>query len=96
MILLMILSCSVFFSMLTFSIQRKHLLMSLLSLEAMILTLTMLTVCSLGLAPQFNTYLFIVLLTFGACEASLGLSLLVAMTRYFGNDYTNLLTMNKC
>lgn len=80
----------------TLIIQRKHLLISLLCLEGLILTLTPFIVFTMGNFPQNNTYLFIILLTFGACEASLGLSLLVSITRMFGNDLINLLTRNKC
>uniref|UniRef100_UPI0031F3EAD2 NADH dehydrogenase subunit 4L n=1 Tax=Loimia medusa TaxID=167822 RepID=UPI0031F3EAD2 len=83
-------------SMTTIIIQRKHLLMTLLSFEAMVLTLSLLMVFSLGQMPFNSPYVMIILLTFGACEASLGLSLMVSMTRNFGSDNVNLLTMNKC
>lgn len=38
----------------------------------------------------------IVLLTFGACEASLGLSLIVIISRFYGSDILKSLSINKC
>lgn len=38
----------------------------------------------------------IVILTFGACEASLGLRLIVIMSRYYGRDLFKSLSTNKC
>nr|YP_010236200.1 NADH dehydrogenase subunit 4L [Melinna cristata]QTD82974.1 NADH dehydrogenase subunit 4L [Melinna cristata] len=83
-------------TMFTLVIQRKHLLMSLLALEGMILTLTFLIISSYGVSSTADIFLFIILLTFGACEASLGLALLVTMTRSIGTDMVNLLTSSKC
>ena len=38
----------------------------------------------------------IILLTFGACEARLGLSLIVIISRYYGRDIFKSLSTNKC
>uniref|UniRef100_UPI0030E0A801 NADH dehydrogenase subunit 4L n=1 Tax=Pilargis wolfi TaxID=3023926 RepID=UPI0030E0A801 len=84
------------FSMLTLVIQRKRLLMALLSLEAVILTLTLLTTMALSLLSPTNMFLCLVMLSFGACEASLGLACLVAMMRSYGSDQIKSLTLNKC
>lgn len=86
----------IFASIITFLLQRKHLLISLLSLEVLVLTLSILVMLNLGQSPSYRPYLLFVLLTFGACEARLGLSLLVTMTRSFGSDTINLLTISKC
>nr|QXF29940.1 NADH dehydrogenase subunit 4L [Chloeia pocicola] len=74
--------------------QQKHLLMALLSLEAIILSLTLFTI----LITFYNNEQFfsLIILTFGACEASLGLALLVLMLRSTGSDMVNTLTINKC
>nr|QWT70104.1 NADH dehydrogenase subunit 4L [Arctonoe vittata] len=90
------LSMCALFSMITMVSQRKHILMALLSLEAMILNLMMLTLfvcCSYSI---FSLFLTMILLTFGACEAALGLSCLVKMTRTFGNDQISSSNLNSC
>lgn len=38
----------------------------------------------------------VILLSLGACEASLGLALIVTAARTSGNDILNSLTINKC
>nr|YP_133774.1 NADH dehydrogenase subunit 4L [Urechis caupo]AAT12183.1 NADH dehydrogenase subunit 4L [Urechis caupo] len=78
------------------SLQRKHLLMSLLTLEAFILSMAILIPMSIMFQNQVNGMFAIVLLTMGACEASLGLSLLVLMTRSYGNDLLKSITKNLC
>lgn len=42
------------------------------------------------------TTISIVILTFGACEARLGLRLIVIISRYYGRDMLKTLTTNKC
>lgn len=80
-------------------LRRNHLLMSLLSLEVIILGLLLILVAaklsSTGPFPPEMVCLLI-LLTMGACEASLGLACLVLMTRSYGNDRLNSLTNAKC
>nr|YP_009192208.1 NADH dehydrogenase subunit 4L [Eurythoe complanata]ALO81720.1 NADH dehydrogenase subunit 4L [Eurythoe complanata] len=75
-------------------LQRKHVLMALLSLEAIILSLTFLA--SAAFFNSLETFLAIVILSFGACEASLGLALLVLMLRATGSDMISTLSINKC
>ena len=43
---------------------------------------------------QDSLFLFLVLLTFAACEAALGLSLLVRILRLRGNDLTKTILRN--
>lgn len=38
----------------------------------------------------------IIILTFGACEARLGLRIIVLISRTYGSDKLNSLTINKC
>nr|QZL13459.1 NADH dehydrogenase subunit 4L [Pherusa bengalensis] len=84
------------FPIMTFLLQKKHLLMMLLSLEGMILTLalTMATVM-LSMNPT-SLFITLFLLALGACEAALGLSLLVIMSRSYGTDMVQSLSINKC
>nr|YP_010944244.1 NADH dehydrogenase subunit 4L [Nectoneanthes uchiwa]YP_010944257.1 NADH dehydrogenase subunit 4L [Nectoneanthes multignatha]WLW41610.1 NADH dehydrogenase subunit 4L [Nectoneanthes uchiwa]WLW41623.1 NADH dehydrogenase subunit 4L [Nectoneanthes multignatha] len=73
--------------------QRNHLLMALLALEAMILGLIIMII----IMTNSSWLMFIItILTFGACEASLGLACMTAMSRSYGNDHINSLNINKC
>nr|YP_009926553.1 NADH dehydrogenase subunit 4L [Hediste japonica]QNH92144.1 NADH dehydrogenase subunit 4L [Hediste japonica] len=74
-------------------LQRIHLLMALLALEAMILSLVFMLII---LTDTSWLMFVIVILTFGACEASLGLACMTAMSRSYGNDRLNSLSLNKC
>nr|YP_009685642.1 NADH dehydrogenase subunit 4L [Epiplatys multifasciatus]YP_009685785.1 NADH dehydrogenase subunit 4L [Epiplatys spilargyreius]QDU24562.1 NADH dehydrogenase subunit 4L [Epiplatys multifasciatus]QDU91878.1 NADH dehydrogenase subunit 4L [Epiplatys spilargyreius] len=76
---------------------RKHLLSALLCLESMMLTLFMalslwvLTINSMNFASSP-----LLLLAFSACEASVGLALLVATTRTHGSDRLSNLNLLQC
>nr|AQU13067.1 NADH dehydrogenase subunit 4L [Plakobranchus cf. ocellatus HW-2015] len=67
---------------------QVHTLNILLSLEAIMLSLLVILYTFNSLSGV-STHSFLVLLTFAACEAALGLSLLVSMLRLWGNDYVN-------
>nr|YP_010890231.1 NADH dehydrogenase subunit 4L [Conus litteratus]AWH98410.1 NADH dehydrogenase subunit 4L [Conus genuanus]WJJ70328.1 NADH dehydrogenase subunit 4L [Conus litteratus] len=82
-------------SMLTLSLQYKHLLSILLSLEAVTMSLFVLMFSmSSNISLMGETSL--ILITLGACEASLGLAILVAIIRAEGNDYVSSFSMHKC
>nr|BDU14629.1 NADH dehydrogenase subunit 4L [Buergeria japonica] len=74
------------------SFHRTHLLSALLCLEGMMLTIFI----GLSLWPsQLSTSLLVsplIMLTMSACEAGLGLSLMIATARSHGSD--NLTTLN--
>nr|YP_010010540.1 NADH dehydrogenase subunit 4L [Nereis zonata]QOH99546.1 NADH dehydrogenase subunit 4L [Nereis zonata] len=74
-------------------IQRQHLLMVLLALETMVLGIILMIITLMN-----TTWLMIVIiiLTFGACEASLGLACMTAMSRSYGNDHLSSMLTNKC
>nr|AXJ93399.1 NADH dehydrogenase subunit 4L [Cheilonereis cyclurus] len=74
-------------------IQRQHLLMVLLALESMVLGIILMIITLMN-----STWLMfvIIILTFGACEASLGLACMTAMSRSYGNDHLNSMLSNKC
>nr|NP_038230.1 NADH dehydrogenase subunit 4L [Pupa strigosa]BAA89019.1 ND4L [Pupa strigosa] len=85
MFLSVVVICSAAIGFCMFSI---HILSILILLEAMMLGLLGF-LYSLHLASSTLSSSWILLLTFAACEASLGLSLLVSMLRLRGNDLTS-------
>lgn len=85
------------FSFIAFIIQRTHLLISLLCLEGIILSLVLLIPRILSHSNIFSSTLFaVILLTLGACEARLGLRLIVNISRSYGSDIIKSITTNKC
>nr|UPL66007.1 NADH dehydrogenase subunit 4L [Embiophila sp.] len=70
---------------LVFISTRKHLLLTLLSIEYLVLSLFMLfyMVMFVSGVGGFMIFLF---LTFSVCEGVLGLSILVSLIRLHGND----------
>ena len=77
--------------------QRTHFLMSLLCLEGIILSLVLLIPSTLFIINITNiSTLALVILTLGACEARLGLRIIVIMSRGTGSDILSALTSNKC
>nr|AFQ62356.1 NADH dehydrogenase subunit 4L [Peltodytes quadratus] len=77
--------------LLSFSLNRKHLLLMLLSLEFIILSLYMLLYMYL-LMYMYEYYFSMMFLVFCVCESVLGLSVLISLIRVQGNDY--FLSMN--
>nr|YP_010849327.1 NADH dehydrogenase subunit 4L [Conus tessulatus]UZF97224.1 NADH dehydrogenase subunit 4L [Conus textile]WGH10452.1 NADH dehydrogenase subunit 4L [Conus tessulatus] len=82
-------------SLLTLSLQYKHLLSILLSLEAVTMSLFVL-MFSMSSNISLSGETSLILITLGACEASLGLAILVAIIRAEGNDYVSSFSMHKC
>nr|YP_010415002.1 NADH dehydrogenase subunit 4L [Littoraria intermedia]YP_010415015.1 NADH dehydrogenase subunit 4L [Littoraria melanostoma]URW97524.1 NADH dehydrogenase subunit 4L [Littoraria intermedia]URW97537.1 NADH dehydrogenase subunit 4L [Littoraria melanostoma] len=82
-------------ALIALSLQYKHLLSVLLSLEAATMNVfIMLFAFSNNIS--FNGEMALILITLGACEASLGLSILVSMIRTQGNDYVSSFSCQKC
>nr|ALK03384.1 NADH dehydrogenase subunit 4L [Lepetodrilus schrolli] len=79
----------------TLCLQHKHLLSTLLSLEAITLNLFILLLSS-SMSFNSETHSCLILLTLGACEASLGLAILISLIRTHGNDYVSSFTSQKC
>nr|QXE46452.1 NADH dehydrogenase subunit 4L [Cephalcia yanqingensis] len=75
-----------------FSLNRKHLLIMLLSLEFLVLNLFLMLMLYLELYWS-NMYYSMIFLTFMVCESSLGLSILVSLVRTHGNDYFNVMSI---
>nr|AYR05373.1 NADH dehydrogenase subunit 4L [Coleoptera sp. ACP-2013] len=69
-----------------FCFKCKHLLLMLLSLEFIVLSLYFGLYIYLMFCG-YEYYFSMVFLTMSVCEGALGLSILVAMIRSYGNDY---------
>lgn len=82
-------------ALLALSLQTKHLLGILLTLEAGIICLFVLVFIS-GRTRAYIGYTALILITLRACEARLGLSILISMVRVRGNDYVTRYTSQIC
>nr|NP_062843.1 NADH dehydrogenase subunit 4L [Heterololigo bleekeri]BAA92806.1 NADH dehydrogenase subunit 4L [Heterololigo bleekeri]BAB03655.1 NADH dehydrogenease subunit 4L [Heterololigo bleekeri] len=74
--------------------QWKHILNILLSFEIMMLGIIFSFLLTWGLYSG-DYSIMMVIVVFGVCEASLGLSLLVSLIRVHGNDYVSSLSLYK-
>nr|AIG22871.1 NADH dehydrogenase subunit 4L [Ailurops ursinus] len=78
-------------------IYRSHLMSTLLCLEGMMLSLFILMTLLISHFHMFSTSMMpIILLVFSACEAGVGLALLVKTSNYYGNDYVQNLNLLQC
>nr|UBR43143.1 NADH dehydrogenase subunit 4L [Microhyla beilunensis] len=85
-----------FIALLGLAFHRTHLLSALLCLEAMMLTIFIgLTVWPNNLSPSM-TLAPLIMLTLSACEAAMGLSLMIATARAHGNDNLKTLNLLRC
>nr|YP_009484283.1 NADH dehydrogenase subunit 4L [Paratoxodera polyacantha]AVQ55069.1 NADH dehydrogenase subunit 4L [Paratoxodera polyacantha] len=78
-----------------FCSKRKHLLMTLLSLEFIVLVLFIILYYYV-LVMEGELYVTMIFLSFAVCEGALGLSILVSMIRSHGNDYFNSFGLLQC
>nr|YP_009258837.1 NADH dehydrogenase subunit 4L [Aradus compar]AFI54702.1 NADH dehydrogenase subunit 4L [Aradus compar] len=74
-----------FMGVISFLMNRGHLLLMLLSLEFLVVII-FLSLASLLFDYGYEYYFLIVFLTFSVCEGALGLAVLVALVRAHGND----------
>ena len=79
-IMVFLIACLIFIS------NRKHLLITLLRLEYIILSLFLLLFINLSV-NSMEIYFLIVFLVFRVCGGVLGLSILVSIIRTHGNNY---------
>ena len=84
-----------FMALLALSLQYKHFLRVLLSLEAATINLFVI-LFAMSNNITFSGQTSLILITLGACEASLGLAILVAIIRSQGNDYVSRFSSQKC
>nr|YP_009371142.1 NADH dehydrogenase subunit 4L [Muscina angustifrons]ARR28377.1 NADH dehydrogenase subunit 4L [Muscina angustifrons] len=94
-LILMMSSTLFFMGLLTFILNRKHLLSMLLSLEYIVLSLFFLLFMYLNMM-NFSNFFSMMFLTFSVCEGALGLSILVSMIRTHGNDYFQSFNILQC
>nr|YP_010130030.1 NADH dehydrogenase subunit 4L [Parascaptor leucura]QPZ50503.1 NADH dehydrogenase subunit 4L [Parascaptor leucura] len=84
-------------SLLGLLMYRSHLMSSLLCLEGMMLSLFILgTIMILNIHFTLASMVPIILLVFAACEAAIGLSLLVMVSNTYGVDYVQNLNLLQC
>lgn len=75
-------------------IQRFHFLISLLSLEFIILGLFLLVFRINSF--NYEGYLCFIIIRFASCEAALGLGLLVRLVRSHGRDFISIISLYEC
>lgn len=93
--LLLISITGFFIALAALSLQYKHLLRILLSLEAATINLFII-LFTLANNISLIGEISLILITLGACEARLGLSILVSIIRKQGNDYVTRFSSQKC
>nr|AWV84429.1 NADH dehydrogenase subunit 4L [Tettigades sarcinatrix]AWV84442.1 NADH dehydrogenase subunit 4L [Tettigades sarcinatrix] len=74
---------------------RKHIMLSLLSLEFIILSLFCIFSITVTIMIS-ESYMMLMFLTFSVCEGVVGLSILVMMIRSHGNDYLSSINLSLC
>nr|YP_002640596.1 NADH dehydrogenase subunit 4L [Hydroscapha granulum]CAM35440.1 NADH dehydrogenase subunit 4L [Hydroscapha granulum] len=84
-----------FLGTLSFCFKRKHLLLTLLSLEFIVLSLYFLITMMLSMM-DYEYYFLMLFLVFSVCEGALGLSILVSLIRTHGNDYFQSMSILQC
>nr|NP_945224.1 NADH dehydrogenase subunit 4L [Haemaphysalis flava]QAX90628.1 NADH dehydrogenase subunit 4L [Haemaphysalis flava]QPM99860.1 NADH dehydrogenase subunit 4L [Haemaphysalis flava]UNO53829.1 NADH dehydrogenase subunit 4L [Haemaphysalis flava]UXX50247.1 NADH dehydrogenase subunit 4L [Haemaphysalis flava]BAD03993.1 NADH dehydrogenase 4L [Haemaphysalis flava] len=82
-----------FIGVFSFILNRFHLMLLLMSIEFMYLSLMIMFFYNSYLLSILNIFLF---LTTIVCEAAIGLSLLVMMSFYYGNELINSFNLIKC
>nr|AET44423.1 NADH dehydrogenase subunit 4L [Cuora bourreti] len=89
--------CAFIISTLGFLLHQTHLIPTLLCLEGMMLSLFMaLSMWSIQLEASSFMLAPMLVLTFSACEAGMGLSLLVASSRTHGSSHLQNLNLLQC
>nr|YP_009184473.1 NADH dehydrogenase subunit 4L [Priodontes maximus]ALO62547.1 NADH dehydrogenase subunit 4L [Priodontes maximus] len=78
-------------------VYRSHMMSSLLCLEGMMLSLFVLsTLMILNTHFTMSTMMPIILMVFAACEAAVGLALLIMVSNTYGLDYVQNLNLLQC
>nr|ALO76955.1 NADH deshydrogenase subunit 4L [Fleutiauxia armata] len=87
MLMYMLLSLMFLSGAISFVLNRKHLLLMLLSLEVIVIALYLNIFLYLS-HMNYDYFFSMIYLTMSVCEGALGLSILILMIRSHGNDYT--------
>nr|YP_011017403.1 NADH dehydrogenase subunit 4L [Amblyomma parvum]WQF69066.1 NADH dehydrogenase subunit 4L [Amblyomma parvum] len=74
-------------------LNRFHLIMVLMSIEFIYMSMMILMMLVFNYMNMMNVFLFLISLV---CEASLGLSLLVLLNYFYGNEMVNSMNLIKC
>nr|AIG23456.1 NADH dehydrogenase subunit 4L [Phalanger gymnotis] len=91
------LTMAFFMAMAGVLIYRSHLMSTLLCLEGMMLSLFVMMALLISHFHMFSSSMMpIILLVFSACEAGVGLALLVKISNNYGNDYVQNLNLLQC
>nr|YP_010716464.1 NADH dehydrogenase subunit 4L [Gotra octocincta]WDQ40360.1 NADH dehydrogenase subunit 4L [Gotra octocincta] len=77
-----------------FSFYYKHLMLMVISLEFITVSVSF-NMFILMMDMKILSFLVMFMLIFSVCEGALILSMLVLMTRFYGNDYMNSLSLMK-
>nr|AYW52320.1 NADH dehydrogenase subunit 4L [Anthribidae sp. 9 ACP-2013] len=75
-----------FSGLLVYSLNRKHFLIMLMSLEFMVISLYFMMNLKFSFL-NYELFFLMIFLTMSVCEGALGLSILVTLIRSVGNDY---------
>uniref|UniRef100_UPI0030DDF2DD NADH dehydrogenase subunit 4L n=1 Tax=Reithrodontomys fulvescens TaxID=56213 RepID=UPI0030DDF2DD len=85
------------FSLLGTLMFRSHIMSTLLCLEGMMLSLfTMMSYAAINTNSMITLTTPIIMLVFAACEAAVGLALLVMVSNTYGTDYVQNLNLLQC
>nr|YP_010429173.1 NADH dehydrogenase subunit 4L [Ochromyscus brockmani]QOE76450.1 NADH dehydrogenase subunit 4L [Myomyscus sp. VVB-2020]USQ66601.1 NADH dehydrogenase subunit 4L [Ochromyscus brockmani] len=88
---------SFFLSLLGTLMFRSHLMSTLLCLEGMMLSLFIMTsMTTLNSNSMVSMPIPITIMVFAACEAAVGLALLVKISNTYGTDYVQNLNLLQC
>nr|YP_010329450.1 NADH dehydrogenase subunit 4L [Haemaphysalis cornigera]YP_011004260.1 NADH dehydrogenase subunit 4L [Haemaphysalis taiwana]UNO53907.1 NADH dehydrogenase subunit 4L [Haemaphysalis cornigera]UNO53920.1 NADH dehydrogenase subunit 4L [Haemaphysalis cornigera]WPS93622.1 NADH dehydrogenase subunit 4L [Haemaphysalis taiwana] len=79
--------------MFSFVLNRFHMMLLLMSIEFMYLSLMVIFFFNSSMTSIINVFVF---LTVIVCEASIGLSLLILISFYYGNELMSSLNLIKC
>nr|YP_010586195.1 NADH dehydrogenase subunit 4L [Goera fissa]UZZ43957.1 NADH dehydrogenase subunit 4L [Goera fissa] len=82
-----------FMSNLMFVLNRKHLIIILLSLELIILNLFLIMYLYLHINMMNSIYILVMFMILSVSEGVLGLSILVYLIRSYGNDYMSMFNL---
>nr|QHB77158.1 NADH dehydrogenase subunit 4L [Hylomyscus pamfi]QHB77464.1 NADH dehydrogenase subunit 4L [Hylomyscus stella]QHB77171.1 NADH dehydrogenase subunit 4L [Hylomyscus pamfi]QHB77210.1 NADH dehydrogenase subunit 4L [Hylomyscus pamfi]QHB77223.1 NADH dehydrogenase subunit 4L [Hylomyscus pamfi] len=76
---------------------RSHLMSTLLCLEGMMLSLfIMISMATLNSNSMISLSIPVTIMVFAACEAAVGLALLVKVSNTYGTDYVHNLNLLQC
>nr|YP_010324882.1 NADH dehydrogenase subunit 4L [Haemaphysalis sulcata]UNO53933.1 NADH dehydrogenase subunit 4L [Haemaphysalis sulcata] len=82
-----------FVGLFSFILNRFHLMLLLMSIEFLYLSMMIIFIYNSMMLTIINVFIF---LTIIVCEAALGLSLLIVISFFYGNELTSSFNLIKC